>query len=197
MRELCWSLWKQRWAFLAFVVIVVTGAGMIYTVIAETDGYSLFELCYRTLFVVLQLIFMLLQRERFQIVLRKERAHRFYRSMPRAWEKEQKRFVWLDVFCVTILAVLLAVGILFRNGFADDLTPFAMVVFFLVYVPASRIIACVPYVWWMTEIVFAAIFLFVPALDISPLLCAGTAVVVGVINVLLYRFVRKLWYTED
>lgn len=197
MREFRWSLWKQRWAFLAFGVIAVTGAWMIYTVIAETDGYGLFEFCYRTAFVVLQLVFLLLQRERFQIVLRKERAHRFYRSMPQAWEKEQKRFVRLDVFCVVMLAVLLAVGILFRNGFVDGLVPFAMVVFFLIYVPASRIVACVPYVWWMTEIVFAAIFLFVPALDISPVICGGTAVVVGIINVFLYRFVRKLWETED
>ena len=197
MRELCWSLWKQRWAFLAFVVIVAAGAGMIYTVMAETDRYSPFELCYRTVFVILQLIFMLLQRERFQIVLRKMRAHRFYRSMPQAWEKEQKRFVWLDLFCVTMLVVLLAVGILFRNDLADDVMPFAMVAFFLIYVPASRIIACVPYVWWMTEIVFAAIFLFVPAFDITPVICGGIAVAVGAINVLLYRFVRKLWETED
>ncbi len=194
MRELCWSLRRQWWAFLAFAVVAAIGAGMIYQV---ADGYSLFEMGYRTAFVLLQLIFMLLQRERFQIVLRKESAHRFYRSMPHAWEKEQKRFLWLDVFCVAMLAVLLAAGIIFRNKFGDALIPFAMVVYFLIYMPSSRIIACVPYVWWMTEILFAAVFLLMPALDISPLLCAGTAIVVGVIQGLLYRFVKKLWYTED
>jgi len=194
MRELCWSLWKQRWVFFAFAVVAAIFAGMIYQV---TDGYSLFELCYRTAFVLLQLIFMILQRERFQIVLRKARAHRFYRSMPYAWEKEQKRLVWLDVFCAAMLALLLAVGIIFRNKFGDALVPYAMVVYFLIYVPTSRIVACVPYIWWMTEIVFAAVFILMPALDISLLLCLGTAVVVGVINVLLYRFVRRLWDTED
>ncbi|MBQ8315475.1 MAG: hypothetical protein IJ427_05845 [Lachnospiraceae bacterium] len=194
MRELCWSLWKQRWAFFAYVVMVAVGAGMIYQVM---DGYSLFEMGYRTAFVLLQLIFMLLQRERFRIILRKESAHRFYRSMPNARKKEQKRFVWLDVYCAAMLAVLLTAGIIFKNEFVDGSVPFAMVVYFLVYVPTSRIIACVPYVWWMTELVFAAVFLFVPAFDISPMLCVGTAVAVGVINVLLYRFVRKLWDTED
>lgn len=152
MRELWWSLRKQWWSFLAFVVVAVIGVGMVYTVMAETGGYSLFELCYRTMFVLLQLMFVLLQRERFQIVLRKVRAHRFYRSMPYAWEKEQRRFVWLDVFCVAMLAVLLAVGIICRNRFDDTLVPYAMVVYFLIYVPTSRIVACVPYVWWMTEI---------------------------------------------
>lgn len=194
MRELCWSLWKQRWAFFAYVVMVAVGAGMVYQVM---DGYSLFEMGYRTAFVLLQFIFMLLQRERFRIILRKEGAHRFYRSMPNAWKKEQKRFVWLDVFCAAMLAVLLTAGIIFRNEFGDVSVPFAMVVYFLVYVPTSRIIACVPYVWWMTELVFAAVFLFVPALDISPVLCVGTAVAVGVIQWLLYRFIRKLWDTED
>ena len=194
MRELCWSLWKQRWAFLAYVVMVAVGAGMVYQVM---DGYSLFEMGYRTAFVLLQFIFMLLQRERFRIILRKESAHRFYRSMPNAWKKEQKRFVWLDVFCAAMLAVLLTAGIIFRNEFGDVSVPFAMVVCFLIYVPTSGIVACVPYVWWMSELVFAAIFLFVPALDISPVLCVGTAVAVGVIQWLLYRFIRKLWDTED
>ena len=128
MRELCWSLWKQRWVFLVFAVTGVLFAGTIYQI---TGGYGLFELCYRTAFVLLQLIFMLLQRERFHIVLRKERAHRFYRSMPYAWEKEQKRFVRLDVFCIGILAVLLAVGMISRNEFVDVKIPFALVVLFL------------------------------------------------------------------
>lgn len=194
MRELCWSLWKQRWVFLVFAVTGVLFAGTIYQI---TGGYGLFEMCYRTVFVLLQLIFMLLQRERFHIVLRKERAHRFYRSMPYAWEKEQKHFIRLDVFCIGMLAVLLAVGIISRNEFVDVKIPFALVVLFLIYVPASRIVACVPYVWWLTDVVFAAMFLLMPALDISPVICVGTAVVVGVINVLLYRFVRKLWETED
>lgn len=194
MRELCWSLWKQRWAFLIFAITVIFGAWMIFQV---TDEYSVFEMGYRTAFILLQLMFLILQRERFQIVLRKESANRFYRSMPYAWEKEQKRFIWLDVFCVALLGVLLVIGIIFRNEFSDRLLPFALVVFFLSYMPCSRIVACVPHVWWMTEIVFAAIFMLMPALDISPLLCGGTAIVVGVIQVLLYRFVRKLWDTED
>ena len=77
MRELCWSLWKQRWAFLVFAVTVVIFAGMIYQV---AGGYRVFELCYRTAFILLQTVFVVMQRERFLIVLRKERAHRFYRS---------------------------------------------------------------------------------------------------------------------
>ncbi len=93
--------------------------------------------------------------------------------------------------------MLLAVGMISRNEFVDVKIPFALVVLFLIYVPASRIVACVPYVWWLTDIVFAAMFLLMPALDISPVICVGTAVVVGVINVLLYRFIRKLWETED
>lgn len=194
MRELCWSLWKQRWAFLIFAITVIFGAWMIFQV---ADGYSVFEMGYRTAFILLQLMFLILQRERFLIVLRKESAHRFYRSMPNAWKKEQKRFVWLDVFCAAMLAVLLTAGIIFKNEFVDGSVPFAMVVCFLIYVPTSGIVACVPYVWWMTELVFAAIFLFVPALDISPVLCVGTAVAVGVIQWLLYRFIRKLWDTED
>lgn len=194
MRELCWSLWKQRWAFLIFAITVISGAWMIFQV---TDGDSVFEMGYRTTFILLQLMFLILQRERFRIVLRKESAHRFYRSMPHAWEKEQKRFLWIDLFCVVMLGVLLVIGIVFRNEFSDRLLPFALVVFFLIYMPGTRIMACVPYVWWVLEIVFAAMFLFVPAFDVSPLLCGGTAVVVGVIQWLLYRFVRKLWDTED
>lgn len=194
MRELCWSLWKQRWAFLVFAVTVVIFAGIIYLV---TDGFGLFEMGYRTAFVLLQMVFLIMQRERFYIVLRKERATRFYRSMPHAWEKEQKRFLWLDMFCVAVLVGLLAVGLVFRSELSETLLPYAMVVFFLIYMPASRIMACVPYVWWMIEIAFAAVFIFVPALDITPLLCGGTVVVVGMIQVLLYRFVRKLWETED
>ncbi len=194
MRELCWSLWKQRWAFLAFGVMVGFCGWAFYLVL---PGRSVFEMCYRTAFVFLQMVFLILQRERFQIVLRKERATRFYRSMPHAWEKEQKRFLWLDMFCVAMLGILLAVGLVFRSELSETLLPFAMVVFFLIYMPASRIMACVPYVWWMLEIAFAAVFICVPALDVSPLLCGGTAVVVGVIQGLLYRFVKKLWDSED
>ncbi len=194
MRELGWSLWKQRWAFLAFGILVGFCGWMFYLVLPEC---SVFEMCYRMAFVLLQMVFLILQRERFHIVLRKESATRFYRSMTHAWEKEQKRILWLDLFCVAVLAVLLAVGLIFRSEFSETLLPFAMVVFFFIYMPASRIMACVPYVWWVVEIVFAAMFLFVPALDVTPLLCAGTALVVGVIQGLLYRFVKKLWDTED
>ncbi len=197
MRELCWSLWRQRWAVLFLAVTVVLGAGMLYAVIAVGLGFRLFELGYRIAFVLLQTVFMILQRERFLVVLRKEREHRFYRSMPHAWEKEQRRFMRLDVFCAVTLTGLLIVGSLVRNGFADSKVPFALVVFFLVYMVISRIMACVPYVWWIPEIVFAVVFLLVPALDISPLLCGGTAVAVGAILGLLYGFVRKLWETED
>ena len=194
MKELCWSLWKQRWAFLAFGILVGFCGWMFYLVLPEC---SVFEMCYRMAFVLLQMVFLILQRERFHIVLRKDGATRFYRSMPHAWEKEQKRILWLDLFCVAVLAVLLAVGLIFRSEFSETLLPFAMVVFFLIYMPASRIMACVPYVWWVVEIVFAAMFLFVPALDVTPLLCGGTAVVAGIIQWLLYRFVKKLWESEN
>ncbi|MBE5929468.1 MAG: hypothetical protein E7268_00210 [Lachnospiraceae bacterium] len=194
MKELCWSLWKQRWAFLAFGILVGFCGWMFYLVLPEC---SVFEMCYRMAFVLLQMVFLILQRERFHIVLRKDGATRFYRSMPHAWEKEQKRFLWLDLFGAAVLAVLLAAGVLFQDMFSEALLPFAMVVCFLVYMAASRIMACVPYVWWVLEIVFAAVFIFVPALDVTPLLCGGTAVVAGIIQWLLYRFVKKLWESEN
>lgn len=194
MKELGWSLWKQRWAVLIFAVTAVIWIGMIFQV---TDGYSVFELCYRFAFVLLQILYLILQRERFRVVLRKEGVHKFYRSMPHAWEKERNRFLRLDLFCFGMLTVLLIPGIMCRNEFVEWQMPFALVVFFLIYMPSSRIIACVPYVWWLTDLVFAAMFLLMPALDISPLLCGGTAVVFGGIQVLLYGFVRKLWDTED
>ena len=194
MRELCWSLWKQRWAFLISTVTVAIIVGMMHQII---DVYSLFEMGYRMAFIVLQIMYLILQRERFQVVLRKESANRFYRSMPNAWEKEQRRFMWIDVFGVVGLVVLLAIGLVFRNEFGALAVPFALVISFLVYMPSSRIVACVPYVWWMTEIVVCGVLIVVPGSDVSPLLCAGTAVAVGVIQVLLYRFVRKLWETED
>ena len=117
--------------------------------------------------------------------------------MPNALEKEQRRFLWIDVFGVVGLVVLLAIGLVFRNKFGDLAVPFALVISYLVYMPSSRIVACVPYVWWMTEIAFFGVFIVVPGGDVSPLLCAGTAVAVGIIQVLLYRLVRKLWYTEE
>ena len=187
MRELCWSLWKQRWAFLVFAV----------TVPAAREGFGLFEMGYRTAYVLLQTVFMIMQRERFLVVLRKERAHRFYRSMPHAWDKEQCRFLWIDALCGAILMVFLTVGIVFRKEFTDVGTPFALVVFFLVYMMVSRIMACVPYVWWVSEIVFAVVFLLVPAFGITALFCGGTAVIGGVVLVLLYGFIRKLWKMED
>lgn len=194
MRELCWSLWKRSWELLVFEATAVICMWMIYRV---TDGYSVFEMCYRTAFVLLQILFLIMQRERFRVVLRKEGGHRFYRSMPHAWEKERKRFIRLDLFCLGLLTVLLITGSIFRNEFSDWRMPFALAVMFLIYMPSSRIVACVPYVWWMLDIVFAPMFLLMPSMDISPLLCGGTAVVVGVIQVLLYGFVRKLWDTED
>ncbi len=194
MKELGWSLWKQRWACLAFGVLVGFCGWAFYLVLPER---SVFEMCYRTAFILLQMVFLILQRDRFQIVLRKDGATRFYRSMTHAWEKEQKRFLWLDLFCVAVLGILLAVGLIFQSELSETLLPFAMVVFFLIYMPASRIMACVPYVWWVLEIVFAAVFLVMPALDVTPLLCTGTAVSAGVIQGLLYRFVKKLWDTED
>lgn len=194
MKELGWSLWKQRWAFLAFGVLVGFCGWAFYLVL---QGRSVFEMCYRMAFVLLQMVFLILQRERFHIVLRKDGTTRFYRSMPHAWEKEQKRFFWIDMFCLTVLAVLLAVGLIFRSELSETLLPFAMVMLFLIYMPASRIMACVLYIWWMLEIVFAVVFIFVSDLDVTPLLCGGTAVVTGVIQGLLYRFVKKLWDSEN
>lgn len=196
MRELCWRLWKQRGALFVIAVGVATCAIMVYQVM-ELYGCGLFELCYRTAFVVLLLVFAVLQREQFSIVLRKERSHRFYRSMPHAWEKEQKRLLWIDVFGAFGVLVLLIVGLRFCGKLSEAGLPYALVVFFLVYMVSSRLLVCVPYVWWLAEVVFGLMFVIMSGMDVSPLLCAGTAVVAGGVQGLLCRLVRKLWYMEN
>jgi len=194
MKEFGWSLWRNRIGILMTAVISTILAGFALDVFSE---YSTFEMFYRMVFVLLEMVFCFFQRERISIILRKDRAHCFYRSMSHAWEKERKRLVCLDVFGASGAAVLLVVGVLRQGSLSEAELPFGMVVFFLLYMVSSRLLACVPYVWILAEFVFGVMFIIMSDMDISPVLCGGTAIVTGVIQVLLYRFLRKMWDTED
>ncbi|MGN1084453.1 MAG: hypothetical protein ACI4QX_05585 [Lachnospiraceae bacterium] len=194
MRELRWNLWKLRWFFLVMVGFVVLFVWFFSVVL---DAWNGFETGYRTAFIMLQLAFLMLQRERFNIVLRKESANRFYRSMPHAWEKEQRRFLWIDGFCMAGLLLLLAVGLVFQNEFLQKRVPISMFVFFFIYLLISRIFAAIPYIWWVPEVIFGIVFAAVPFVRIPVLFGVGIVIVFVVLQTFLYRYIKRLWYTEE
>ena len=194
MRELLWNLWKMRWLFLVMLGFV---AFFIWLFSVASGGENVFETGYRTAFIMLQLTFFMLQRERFDIVLRKESANRFYRSMPHAWEKEQRRFLWLDGFCMTGLLLLLVTGLVFQRGLSQKCVPVSLFAFFLTYLLCSRILAAMPYVWWIPDIIFAIVFAAVPIVRIPVLFCVGVVIAFVVLQVFLYRYIKRLWYTEE
>lgn len=194
MRELRWTLWKMRWYFLIILGMSTFIGWVIWDV---TGNCNFFELGFRGAFVMLQLIFLVLQRDRVNIVLRKERSHCFYRSMPNAWRKEKQRFLWMDGFCMACLGVLFLVAVVFQNKFSGNCFPTLFFIMFFYYVLLSRVMAAVPYVWWIQDLVFAALWLFVPLEEVP----AGFGIVTMIgfvgIQVLLYRYIKKLWYTQE
>ena len=193
MRDLKWSLWPLRYFF---VLIAGIMAVLLYLVSEEKDGINLLGTAYRTMFVALQMVFLVLQTERFSVVLRKAASHKFYRSMSHAWEKEQRRFLWMDGFILGCLAVLFVVGVLFRSELTGGVVPILPVLVFLLYMVFSRSVAAVPYIGWISGIVFWVLF-FLPIENVPIGVGIGGVVVFAAVQAALYRMIKKLWHTEE
>lgn len=194
MRELKWSLWQLRYFF---VLIAGIMAVLLYLVSEEKDGINLLGTAYRTMFVALQMVFGILQTERFSVVLRKAASHKFYRSMSHAWEKEQRRFLWMDGFILGCLAVLFVVGVLFRSELTGGVVPILPVLVFLLYMVFSRSVAAVPYIGWIIGIVFWWLLLLLPVETVPIGVGIGGVVVFAAVQAALYRMIKSLWHTEE
>ncbi len=195
MRELRWSFRGLR---VFFVFMVGIFAVVLYFVNEVTNGQKLIETGYRFAFVMLQLVMCVLLSERFSVVFRRAQFHRLYRSMPQAWEKELGRFLWIDGFSLVGAAVLFVVGSVFRNDLTGGRMPTVMVMLFLAHAVIAKALAVLPWwAWWLQEIVFFWLFLFVPMDHIPTGVGIGAVGVYLIVQVFLYRMLKTYWYMEE
>ena len=195
MRELKWSLKGLR----GFCILLVGVFALVLFFVNEvTDGKKLLEVGYRMFFVLLQLMMCLILTERFMVVFRRAQFHRFYRSMPSAWEKECRRFLWIDGFFLVCMAVVFAIGVVFRNALAGGTVPTVLVLLLLGKFIVSKALAVLPWwAWWIQEIIFFWLFLLVPMVHIPLGIGIGAVGVYFIIQYFLYRMLKKYWYTEE
>lgn len=195
MRELRWSFRGLRGFFVFLLGLFAVILFLLNEVKEEID---LLETAYRLSFVMLQLMMGILLSERFFIVLRRTPYHKFYRSMPKAWEKERSRFLWLDGFFLIFAAAMFAIGVVFRNELAGGVAPAVMLLLFLVHAVVAKVLAVLPWwIWWLQEIVFFCLFLFVPADRIPMGIVIFVVAVYFIIQFFLYGMLKEYWYTED
>ncbi len=195
MRELRWSLRGLR----GLCILVVGIFALVLVLMDEvTDGKNLLEVGYRMTFVLLQLMMCVLLSERFFVVFRRTQYHRFFRSMTKAWEKECRRFLWIDGFILVCMAVVFAIGVVFRNALAGGSVPTVLVLLLLGNSVVSKVLAVLPWwAWWLQEIVFFWLFLFLPMEHIPLSIGIGAVGVYLIIQYFLYRMLKMYWYIEE
>jgi hypothetical protein len=195
MRELRWSLGKMRG-----ISLFVLGLLSIVLILTNTvtDGRNLFGMGYRAVFAILQIVMYVMLWERFSVIFRKSQFHRFYRSMPGAWEKEKNRIVWIDGFFFACSAAVFAVGAVFRDIFAEGTVPTMLVLIFFAHSIMAKVFAILPFWgWWILEIVFFWITLLLPMEYIPVGVGIGAVGVYFIMQSLLNRMLKSYWYTEE
>ena len=195
MRELKWSLRCMRGFYVLLLGIL---AVVLFLVNEVTNGKNLLEMFYRMLFVMLQLVMCVLLSERFSVVFRRAQFHRFYRSLPKAWEKERCRFLWIDGFFLVCAAVVFAIGVVFRENLTGGTVPTMLVLLFFAHSVIAKVLAVLPWwLWWIQEIVFFWLFLLLPMESIPIGVGIGAVGVYFIIQFFLYRLLKEYWYTEE
>lgn len=195
MRELRWSFRGLRGFFVFLLGLFSVILFLLNEVKEEID---LLETAYRLSFVMLQLMMGVLLSERFFVVLRRTPYHKFYRSMPKAWEKERSRFLWIDGFFLVCAAAMFAIGVVFRKELAGGVAPAVMLLLFLTHAVVAKLLAVLPWwIWWLQEIVFFCLFLFVPVDRIPVGIGIFAVVVYFIIQFFLYGMLKEYWYTEE